>query len=300
MKGQRAGDQAEHRHEQREWSHPRRAVFADQGRPHAEAQHGVRQPHEQHRTPEPPARVPQGVRHVVRAAGQHGQQGQGNGRNQGAPYDQAEHVHVSRRPHDQVADRPAERRHQRDQQRHQGNVCARQRPNDGHAAKRQGHAGGLPRLNPLPEDARGQQSCKKGLRLHEQAAHPGTHAQLNGEVQQPELHHAHRQAVPPQQPHGHGGARHEKDRRDRRHQKAQGRDQQRGHVMHGPLDHHEVHAPDTGDEQGQQQAPGGQGSRGGGKGHVPASVGSEGRGRAGRSRRPNSRHRKCIFNYLSA
>jgi hypothetical protein len=105
----------------------------------------------------------------------------------------------------------------------------------------------------LVQRRRGDQHREDHLRLQHQRGQPGRHPGRHRGVEQPELAEGHERAHPDHRPPRHRGTAYERGRRQRDRGEPDRGEQQRRHVRHAPGDHHEVEAPDRGDQRGEQR-----------------------------------------------
>src|SRR5690606_15787013 len=111
------------------------------------------------------------------------------------------------------------------------------------------------------EQGEGEQGGEHRLDLEHQGGQPARHARVHADEEQPELGDPEGQAHADDPFPGHRGASHQEHRGERRHEEAQGGEQQGREVVEADLDDGEVDAPDGGDADGEQDVGGSHGSR---------------------------------------
>jgi hypothetical protein len=110
----------------------------------------------------------------------------------------------------------------------------------------------LRRTGPLAQRHRRDHDGEHHLRLQHQRGQAWRHPGVHGDVEQPELPQAHERPHRGQHPPRCQRTRHQQAGREGDQQEPDGREQQRRHAAHPPVDHHEVEAPQHGDQGGEE------------------------------------------------
>ncbi len=153
---------------------------------------------------------------------------------------------------DDVPHRPRRRCGERHDEREGRRRGAAAHADDDQPGRPDQHAHELRARRDLAQRRGGEQHGEPDLGLEHERREPGGHAERERGVQQAELAEAHERADEQHVPPPRAGPRHEEHRRDQDDEEAQGDEQRRRHVAEPEVDDDEVHAPDDGDEDGEE------------------------------------------------
>ena len=133
-----------------------------------------------------------------------------------------------------------------------GHLAAAPDGDDGETDRADDDAGDLRRRRQLAQHAGGDQDREDDLGLEHQGGETGRHPGVHRDVEEAELAQRHEDPDRRDHPPRRVRAADEEDRREDHEREPDRHEQQRRDAVHPPVDHHEVEAPDGGDEGGEE------------------------------------------------